>query len=98
MKQSIAVTFQAPSAHTLVGSGDSDLSIGMRDKVIRYEQRLIAETLRACHYNRQLTAKRLGISLNTLWRKMPHDLNSRSRFYLAGSLETTKTEASSGVI
>lgn len=76
MKQSIAVTFQAPSAHTLVGSGDSDLSIGMRDKVIRYEQRLIAETLRACHYNRQLTAKRLGISLNTLWRKMPHDLNS----------------------
>jgi propionate catabolism operon transcriptional regulator len=42
----------------------------LRDKVHRYEQHLIMDSLRACRYNRRETARRLGISLNTLWRKM----------------------------
>ncbi len=53
---------------------DHEHSPSLREGVAEYEQNLIAQTLRACRYNKRMAARRLGISLNTLWRKMPRTL------------------------
>jgi propionate catabolism operon transcriptional regulator len=37
------------------------------------ECKLIQDTLRACRFNKKETAKKLGISVNTLWRKLKAD-------------------------
>ncbi|UCD31307.1 MAG: sigma-54-dependent Fis family transcriptional regulator, partial [Desulfobacterales bacterium] len=34
------------------------------------ECKLIQDTLRACRFNKKETAKKLGVSVNTLWRKL----------------------------
>jgi len=36
----------------------------------KYERRLISDTLKACRFNKKETAGRLGVSVNTLWRKL----------------------------
>lgn len=42
----------------------------LKEQVETYESMVIEKTLEECHYNKKETAKRLGISLNTLWRKL----------------------------
>jgi DNA-binding NtrC family response regulator len=46
----------------------------LKDRLHEYEKVIIAETLRECEFSKTETAKRLGISVNTLWRKLhsPH--------------------------
>lgn len=51
-----------PSLKTPIGS--------LKETLEGYESRVIETTLRACQYNKKETARRLGISVNTLWRKM----------------------------
>ncbi|MFR3755363.1 MAG: helix-turn-helix domain-containing protein [Enterocloster sp.] len=38
--------------------------------VRRTKQRIISKTLASCHYHKGNTAKALGISRSTLWRKL----------------------------
>ena len=42
----------------------------LKDLLEQHEKAIIRETLKQCHLNKKETAKRLGISVNTLWRKM----------------------------
>lgn len=41
----------------------------LRKRLDELEREIIAEELRICSHNRHMAAKRLGISVNTLWRK-----------------------------
>ncbi len=43
----------------------------LRDRIEDFESRVIEATLARFRFNRAETAKRLGISVNTLWRKLP---------------------------
>jgi propionate catabolism operon transcriptional regulator len=42
----------------------------LKEMMERVECKLIQDTLRACRFNKKETAKKLGISVNTLWRKL----------------------------
>ena len=42
----------------------------LKTRVASLERQLIRQTLEACEFNRTETARRLGISVNTLWRKL----------------------------
>lgn len=42
----------------------------LRQAMEAFEMNYIRNTLRDCHFNRQETAHRLGVSVNTLWRKL----------------------------
>jgi propionate catabolism operon transcriptional regulator len=42
----------------------------LRQAMEAFEMNYIRNTLRACRFNRQETARRLGVSVNTLWRKL----------------------------
>jgi transcriptional regulator, propionate catabolism operon regulatory protein len=48
-----------------------DAEGALKDRVLAYERHVIAQTLRSCRFNKRLTARILGISVNTLWRKLP---------------------------
>jgi DNA-binding NtrC family response regulator len=53
--------------------GDLDALSGegnLRERMDRVERRLIENSLKACRYNKKDTAKQLGVSVHTLWRKM----------------------------
>lgn len=55
-------------------SRDADmplLSQPLKEQVRRFEERVVARTLEECGNRRKKAAERLGISLNSLWRKMP---------------------------
>jgi propionate catabolism operon transcriptional regulator len=55
-------------------AGDSREEAGhgatLKDRLAVHEAAIIQATLEACRYNRTATARRLGISVNTLWRKL----------------------------
>lgn len=42
----------------------------LKDQLNCFETRVIQATLAQCRFNKKQTAKRLGISVNTLWRKL----------------------------
>ncbi len=42
----------------------------LKARLDRFERRILEETLTACRHNRKAAARRLGISTNTLWRKL----------------------------
>ena len=42
----------------------------LKEMMEQVECKLIQDTLRACRFNKKETAKKLGISVNTLWRKL----------------------------
>lgn len=42
----------------------------LRDRLNRFETQVIQATLAQCRFNKKETAKHLGISVNTLWRKL----------------------------
>ena len=42
----------------------------LRDQSEEYERSIIHETLKKFRFNKKETAKCLGISVNTLWRKL----------------------------
>lgn len=44
--------------------------LSLKDQLEQVEQALINEMLVKCHFNKKETAKKLGISVNTLWRKL----------------------------
>ena len=51
-------------------TGDSAGKTGtLKERLRRYEARVIEETLAQCRYHRKEAARKLGISNNTLWRK-----------------------------
>lgn len=43
----------------------------LKERLEEYEKVIIEETLKETQFNKRETAKRLGISANTLWRKLP---------------------------
>ncbi len=43
----------------------------LKERLEEYEKIIIKETLKETQFNKSETAKRLGISANTLWRKLP---------------------------
>lgn len=43
----------------------------LKERLDEYEKIIIEETLKETQFNKRETAKRLGISANTLWRKLP---------------------------
>ena len=45
----------------------------LKEMMERVECNLIQDTLRACRFNKKETAKKLGVSVNTLWRKLKAD-------------------------
>jgi DNA-binding NtrC family response regulator len=45
----------------------------LKEMMERVEYKLIQDTLQACRFNKKETAKKLGISVNTLWRKLKAD-------------------------
>ena len=49
-------------------AGDDPMSL--KEMMEEYEREVILEVLRASRHSRRETAKRLGISVNTLWRKL----------------------------
>jgi propionate catabolism operon transcriptional regulator len=51
-------------------SGAETSSKDLKDRLNEYERIIIAETLKDCEFSKKATAKRLGISVNTLWRKL----------------------------
>ncbi len=64
-----------------VGSGESEntkiqqqdllkFSGNLKQRLEKYEQVIIQEMLRECRFSKKKTAKQLGVSINTLWRKM----------------------------
>jgi propionate catabolism operon transcriptional regulator len=53
---------------TSIGEAIKDGSL--KEVLGKYEIFVINETLRGCRFNKKETAKRLGISVNTLWRKL----------------------------
>lgn len=53
-----------------------DRNDNLKKMVEKFEQTAIHKTLETCHFNKKETAKALGISVNTLWRKMRHNLDS----------------------
>ena len=55
---------EAPLPSLITSSGS------LKETLEGYENQVIETTLRACQYNKKETARRLGISVNTLWRKM----------------------------
>lgn len=63
-----ATTVKEPSVN-VEGSRDSSLKT-LREQLGEYERPIIEKALMECQYNRKETAKRLGISVNTLWRKL----------------------------
>jgi len=57
--------------HAMVAaSGEGAPVRSLKDMAAEYERELIRETLQIFSYNRQEAAKSLGISTNTLWRKL----------------------------
>ncbi|MCG8563982.1 MAG: sigma 54-interacting transcriptional regulator [Desulfobacterales bacterium] len=42
----------------------------LKARLAPLEQQIISQTLEACQFNRAETARKLGISVNTLWRKL----------------------------
>lgn len=73
MRESIETTGKDTNSDIILKTNGSAKLGGLRERLSQYERELIAETLRACRYNKQDTAKKLGISVNTLWRKIPRD-------------------------
>ncbi|MEW6409847.1 MAG: sigma 54-interacting transcriptional regulator [Nitrospirota bacterium] len=58
-------------ASNISGKLSSDISQQtLKEQVEEYEKAIIKDTLRKFRSNKKETAKRLGISLNTLWRKL----------------------------
>lgn len=51
-------------------AGAAHRSDRLRDQINGFEARVIQATLAQCRFNKKETAKRLGISVNTLWRKL----------------------------
>lgn len=51
-------------------AGAAPRSDRLRDQLNGFEARVIQATLAQCRFNKKETAKRLGISVNTLWRKL----------------------------
>ncbi len=49
---------------------DRPVDLKLKDQMQDLEHQVLMRTLRHCNYNRKLAAKKLGISVNTLWRKM----------------------------
>jgi DNA-binding NtrC family response regulator len=45
----------------------------LKEMMEQVESKLIQDSLRACRFNKKETAKKLGISVNTLWRKLKAD-------------------------
>jgi transcriptional regulator with PAS, ATPase and Fis domain len=50
-----------------------DNSLPLKEQVKRFELEVIRSALKSAHFNRKETAARLGISVNTLWRKLGDD-------------------------
>ncbi|MBT4291038.1 MAG: sigma 54-interacting transcriptional regulator [Deltaproteobacteria bacterium] len=48
---------------------DTKKDIRLKNMVETFEQVIIQNTLKSCQFSKTETAKRLGISINTLWRK-----------------------------
>jgi DNA-binding NtrC family response regulator len=51
-------------------NADEVMAGTLKEMMERVEGKLIQDTLRACRFNKKETAKKLGISVNTLWRKL----------------------------
>jgi propionate catabolism operon transcriptional regulator len=51
----------------------------LKSRLGSYEHILIEQALKEAHYKKKVAAKRLGISLNTLWRKLTEMQRSRLR-------------------
>jgi len=66
-------THELPTAST-VQSTEPDAGVlrpeRLRDQLKRFETQVIRATLARCRFNKKKTARRLGISVNTLWRKL----------------------------
>ncbi len=45
----------------------------LKEMVEQFEYAAIQTALETCHFSKTQTAKQLGISINTLWRKMRND-------------------------
>jgi propionate catabolism operon transcriptional regulator len=58
----------APTEPIAVSPAEPDGTL--KDRLAAYEQQVIADTLKTCRYSKKETAQRLGISVNTLWRKL----------------------------
>jgi len=65
----------APAEPAVESIQDTGMEVERRTGTLKeitegYEHNVITEKLKACHYNKKETARQLGISVNTLWRKM----------------------------
>ncbi|MCR5562793.1 MAG: sigma 54-interacting transcriptional regulator [Desulfovibrio sp.] len=58
------------SSASVDGIDQSSLSMPLKEALDAYEYQLIRNSLAKHHYNKKETAKALGISFNTLWRKL----------------------------
>jgi len=54
-------------------NADEVMAGTLKEMMERVECNLIQDTLRACRFNKKETAKKLGVSVNTLWRKLKAD-------------------------
>jgi propionate catabolism operon transcriptional regulator len=54
-------------------NADEAMAGTLKEMMERVECKLIQDTLQACRFNKKETAKKLGISINTLWRKLKAD-------------------------
>jgi propionate catabolism operon transcriptional regulator len=68
---------EAPSDDNTEAACDIDadeyMAGTLKEMMEGVECKLIQDTLRACRFNKKETAKKLGISVNTLWRKLKAD-------------------------
>jgi propionate catabolism operon transcriptional regulator len=66
---------RAPEEPSVESSEDTCMEVERRAGTLKemiegYERTIITDRLKDCHYNKKETARQLGISVNTLWRKM----------------------------
>jgi len=54
---------------TELGVSHPARDISLKDQLRHYEKHIIETTLAECRYNKTKAARRLGISVNSLWRK-----------------------------
>ena len=65
------------AAPTVPVAEASTMQVGetLKERLQRYEAQVIQRALEECHFNRTETARRLGISVNSLWRKSQRLMN-----------------------
>ena len=61
------------AAECLPAEGEALEVVDLKQLLVSYEREVIQKTLKACRFNKTATAKRLGISMNTLWRKLQNE-------------------------